>query len=376
MNGQTERLRVILDLFELEGDVVEVVPHRAGHINDTFIARTRTKGGTRRYTLQRINASVFPRPDLIMHNIRIVSEAIRKKNEEAGEDPDSRGLTLVHAQGRPFHTDEDGSFWRCYHYVEGVTYNQISCDGTGILIAGEAAAAFRRFQDHLGGLDTRQLHVTIEDFHNTPVRFRRFEEAIALDSHGRTVDAAREIESARARETLCGVINEALERRSIPFRVAHNDTKINNVVFDDRQKGGPRALCVIDLDTVMPGSSLYDFGDLVRSCVCNRPEDETDLDAIGVNLDLFRALVKGFCGDRDGGRIIFTGEERELLVAASMVITFETGLRFLTDYLSGDVYFRVGRLRHNLDRARAQFRLLTDMEQKRDMMERIVTETA
>jgi hypothetical protein len=376
MNGQNRGLRPVLDQFDLEGEVVEVVPHRAGHINDTYIVRSRTKQETRRYTLQRINASVFPRPDLIMHNITIVSREIRKRNEEAGEDPDRRGLTLAHTKDcQTFHRDGDGGFWRCYRYVEGITYNQISCEGRGIQIAEEASRAFRRFQEHLDGLDVRDLHVTIEDFHNTPVRFRRLEEAIVGDPHGRAREAAREIGLARAYEPLCGVISRALDRGEVPLRVTHNDTKINNVVFDDDRSGGPKALCVIDLDTVMPGSSLYDFGDLVRSCVCNRPEDETDLDAVGVNLDLFRALVSGFCGKREQAATL-TERERELLVAGSMVITLETGLRFLTDHLLGDVYFKIGRPRHNLERARAQFRLLEDMERQRDTMERIVMESA
>ncbi len=222
----------------------------------------------------------------------------------------------------------------------------------------------------------RNLHVTIEDFHNTPVRFRRLEEAIAGDPHGRAREAAREVGLARAYESLCGVISGALDRGELPLRVTHNDTKINNVIFDDDRSGEPRALCVIDLDTVMPGSSLYDFGDLVRSCVCNRPEDETDLDAVGINLDLFRALVRGFCGQREAATAPLTEKERELLVAASMVITLETGLRFLTDHLLGDIYFKIGRPRQNLDRARAQFRLLENMVRERDMMEQIVMESA
>jgi hypothetical protein len=374
MNEKTDRLYGILELFEPEGDVIEVVPHRSGHINDTFIARARTRRGTRRYTLQRINSSVFPRPDLIMHNIRIVSDTIRKKNEEAGQDPDCMGLSLLRTREGPFHRDEDGSFWRCYHYVDGITYDRISCDRNGVLIAEEAAAAFRRFQDHLAGLDTGSLHVTIEDFHNTPVRFRRFEEAVAGDLHGRVRQAVREVESVRRREALAGEITRALERGDVPIRIAHNDTKINNVVFDGDRSRPPRALCVIDLDTVMPGTSLYDFGDLVRSCVCHRPEDETDLGTIGINLDLFRGLVAGFCGRPGDGMTGLAPGEGELLVTAAMVITFETGLRFLTDHLMGDVYFRVERPGQNLDRARAQLRLLEEMERRRDVMEQIVME--
>jgi hypothetical protein len=377
MNGKTQRVRDILNVFELGGDVVDVIPHKAGHINDTFIAATKKGQQTRRYTLQRINAVVFPRPDLIMHNIRVVTETIRKKGGETGKGSGPRPLTLVQTrQGESYHRDDDGAYWRCYRYVEGTTYNQVPAGRTGLWIAREAAAAFRRFGDHLSELDAADLHVTIEDFHNTPVRFLRLREAVAGDFHMRTRDASREIESALAREGLCGAITEPLARGHIPLRVTHNDTKINNVVFDDGTKQSPKALCVIDLDTVMPGSSLFDFGDLVRSSVCERSEDETDLDTVHINLKIFEALVGGFCTNPGDGRVPLTESERELMVTACLVITFETGLRFLTDYLMGDVYFRTERPRHNLDRARTQFRLLADMEHNRDVLEQIVMENA
>lgn len=375
MNEMIQRLCSILDVFELAGDVVDIIPCKAGHINDTFIAAVQAGKEVERYTLQRINSVVFPRPDLIMHNIRIVTEAIEKKAGGERGDCDLRPLALVQTRaGESYYKDDDGAYWRCYHYVEGITYNQVPPDKEGLLIAREAAAAFRRFGDHLGKLNVRNLHVTIEDFHNTPVRFARLREAIAGDSHKRTHDASREIESALAWEDLCGAITEPLQRGHIPLRVTHNDTKINNVVFDDDCKQGPKALCVIDLDTVMPGSLLFDFGDLVRSSVCERSEDETDLDTIQINLKIFEALVGGFCTNPGGGPPSLTQSERELLVTACLVITFETAVRFLTDYLMGDVYFRTERPRHNLDRARTQFRLLADMERKRGALEQIITE--
>jgi len=375
MNIDTAQLRDILDMFDLAGDVIDVVQCRAGHINDTFIAAARAGKGIQRYTLQRINPVVFPRPDLIMHNVRIVTEAIRKNTGNTGEGPDLPALSLVETrQGQSHVRDNDGAYWRCYRYVEGITYNQVPCDSTGLAIAREASAAFRRLADHLGRLDTRELHVTIADFHNTPVRLTRLREAVAGDSHKRASLVSAEIESAFAREALCGAITEPLERGSIPLRVCHNDTKINNVVFDNSQRENPRALCVIDLDTVMPGSLLFDFGDLVRSSVCERAEDEIELDVICADIEIFKAIVDGFCTNR-GARVTITQSERELLVTACLVITYETGLRFLTDYLMGDVYFSTQRPRHNLDRARNQFRLLEDMERKRDTLEQIVMET-
>jgi len=253
-----------------------------------------------------------------------------------------------------------------------MTYSQVPEGREGLLVAREAAAAFRRFADHLKDLDTNRIHVTIENFHNTPVRFLRLKEAVAADSHNRVRDVSPEIDRAFAREDLCGAITRRLREGDIPLRVAHNDTKINNVVFAEGDRERPTALCVIDLDTVMPGSPLFDFGDLVRSSVCRRPEDETDLDAIHVDLDIFEALAAGFLGR--GGGVWLTEKERDLLVTASLVITLETGLRFLTDYLAGDVYFRTKRPHHNLDRARTQLRLLTEMEKKRDAMERIIKE--
>ena len=373
MSLTIQRLHDTLGVFELDGDIIDVSPVNVGHINDTFIAAVRHRAGRRRYTLQRINGTVFSRPDLIMHNIMVVTEAIDRR---VGCTPESivfPALRLVPTRhGHSHHTDDDGACWRCYHYVEGITYSQVPRGREGLLVAREAAAAFRRFADHLKDLDTNRLHITIENFHNTPVRFLRLKEAVAGDSHDRVRDASPEIDHAFAREGLCGAITRPLQEGDIPLRVAHNDTKINNVVFADGDKERPTALCVIDLDTVMPGSPLFDFGDLVRSSVCRCPEDETNLDAIHVDLDIFEALAAGFFGS--GGSVWLTEKERDLLVTASMVITMETGLRFLTDYLVGDVYFRTERPRHNLDRARAQLRLLTEMEKKRDALERIVKE--
>jgi hypothetical protein len=372
-----ERLHDILDLFDLPGDIAGVMPCSIGHINDTFIASIRAGTERKRYTLQRINGAVFARPDLIMHNIGAVTEAIRQRVGNAPANAGLPALALVPTrQGQPYHRDGDGAYWRCYHYVEGITYSQVPGDRIGLSVAREAATAFGRFGDHLRELDAGSLFVTIEDFHNTPVRFLRLREAVIADPHTRVRDASREIESALCREDLCGAITGPLEKGDIPLRVAHNDTKINNVVFDDSRKENPKALCVIDLDTVMPGSPLFDFGDLARSSVCRRPEDETDLEEVHVDLEIFGALVNGFLGCSGDRRVSLTQSERELLVTACLVITFETGIRFLTDHLMGDVYFRTDRPGHNLDRARTQFRLLAEMEKKRGALERIAKETA
>jgi Ser/Thr protein kinase RdoA (MazF antagonist) len=376
MSPTTRRLRDILGQFDLGGDVDSITPCNVGHINDTFIASVRSAAGKRRYTLQRINGAVFPRPDLIMHNIGIITETIGRRAGDEAADGVLPALRLVPTRhGQSHHRGDDGEYWRCYRYVEGTTYNRVPDGRAGQLVAREAAGAFGRFAGNLDGLEAHRLFVTIEDFHNTPVRFLRLVEAAHADRLGRVRDAGREIDTGLAREDLCGAIMGPLDRGEIPLRIAHNDTKINNVVFDTGRLGSPKALCVIDLDTVMPGSTLFDFGDLVRSSVCRRPEDETDLDTVRVDLEIFRALVEGYCGRSEGRVPSLTGSERELLLTACLVITLETAMRFLTDHLAGDVYFRTERPGHNLDRARAQFRLLAEMEKKRDALEKIVKET-
>jgi hypothetical protein len=376
MNQTIQQLHNILDQFDLGGDVADVSPCKAGHINDTFIAAIRAGAGSKRYTLQRINGAVFPRPDLIMHNIGMIAGAIGPRPGETAGIRDVPALMLVPTgRGDSYHRDDDGAYWRCYHYVEGITYSRVPDGRTGLLVAREAAGAFRRFADHLKEMEADSFHVTIEDFHNTPARLLRLREAVTGDPRRRALNAAREIDSAFGREDLCGAITGPLDRGEIPLRIAHNDTKINNVVFNDNRAENPRALCVIDLDTVMPGSPLFDFGDLVRSSVCRSPEDETNLDAVHVDLELFEAIANGFLGRSGGWELSLSQSERELLVTACLVITLETGVRFLTDYLSGDVYFRTDRPDHNLDRARTQFRLLAEMERKQDTLKRIVKET-
>jgi hypothetical protein len=376
MNQTIQQPHSILDQFDLGGDVADVSPCKTGHINDTFIAAVRAGAGSKRYTLQRINGTVFPRPDLIMHNIGMITGAIGQRSGKTAVSRDIPALRLVPTKrGDSYHRDDDGAYWRCYHYVEGITYSRVPDGRIGLLVAREAASAFRRFADYLKEMEPDSFHVTIKDFHNSPARLLRLREAVTGDPRGRVCNAAREIDSAFGREDLYGAITGPLDRGEIPLRIAHNDTKINNVVFNDNRAGNPRALCVIDLDTVMPGSPLFDFGDLVRSSVCRSPEDETNLDAVHVDLEIFEAIANGFLGRSGGWGLSLSQPERELLVTACLVITLETGVRFLTDYLSGDVYFRTDRPDHNLDRARTQFRLLAEMERKQDTLKRIVKET-
>lgn len=364
--------------FSLGGEVVKVIPHRVGHINDTFIVETASasskSGGRRpveRYILQRVNRRVFPEPERLMNNIKRVTEVIREKVERRGGDPSREVLSLVPSvEGGHFHLDDDGEYWRCYLYVDGLTVDFVKNDGRGIEMAREASGAFGRFQDDLKDIDLSQIGVTIEDFHNTPVRFENFLKAVERDPQKRRGKVEGEIEFCLSREGLKRAITDGIDSGNIPLRVTHNDTKINNVIFDGREESVPRALCVIDLDTVMPGSILYDFGDLVRTTTATASEDERDLEKVDFNLPLFDALVSGYL--KSGGDLI-TDEERSLLPICGSVITFETGLRFLTDYIEGDVYFKVKREDHNLDRARTQFKLVQCMEDAMGEMERIVS---
>jgi hypothetical protein len=367
--------------FSLGGKVTSVIPHKVGHINDTFIVETASAGSKRgsrssaeRYILQRVNRRVFTEPERLMNNIKRVTEVIRERVEERGGNPLREVLSLVPSvDGGHFNLDDDGEYWRCYLYVDGLTVDFVENDSRGIEMAREASGAFGRFQDDLKDINASQIEVTIEDFHNTPVRFDNFLEAVKRDPQKRREKVEREIDFCLKRESLKSAIADGIESGEIPLRVTHNDTKINNIIFDGKERPAsreaPRALCVIDLDTVMPGSILYDFGDLVRTTTATAAEDERDLDRVSFNIPLFEALISGYL---KSGRDLITESERSLLSTCGSVITFETGLRFLTDYLEGDVYFKVAREHHNLERARTQFKLVQCMENAMGEMERIV----
>jgi len=371
--GKTGSLFDIADRFSLNGEVVKVTTHKVGHINDTYIVETKpvpTGGGRLRYVLQRVNSRVFPEPKPLIDNIKSVTERIRERVEERGGDSRREVLTLVDTkEGRHFHIDGQGEFWRCYLYIDGLTVDFVKSDEGGMEIAYEASAAFGRFQEDLRDIDISKINVTIDDFHNTSVRFDDFLKTVKDDTHGRYKGAREEIEFCLAREGLKGAITDRIDSGEIPIRVTHNDTKINNVIFEGGRKSPPRALCVIDLDTVMPGSLLYDFGDQVRTTTSSTAEDERDLDKVAFDLGLFEALVRGYIEACSG---FITDEERRLLPICGRVITFETGLRFLTDHLRGDKYFKIEREGQNLDRARTQFKLVSSMEELEREMESIV----
>jgi hypothetical protein len=343
--------------FDLNSEFVKAERYGSGHINDTFVVNAIQGSGEVRFILQRINKSVFEDPAALMENVGRVTEHLR-----AGATEGDTCLSLVpKPDGANLHVDESDEYWRMFHFLEGArSYDSIPSPAH----AREAAAEFGRFQALLRDLPGPRLKETIPDFHNTKARYAQLHEAHSSNSHDRARHCAPEIEWAMGQEQSAGLLLALKEAGDIPERITHNDTKINNVMFDLETD---KAACVIDLDTVMPGLSLYDFGDMVRTATMPAAEDESDLSRITMRMDYYEALVDGYLGATSN----FLNEaEVENLAVSGKIITIETGVRFLSDYLSGDQYFRIHRPEQNLDRCRAQFALavsiddaLSDMQQ-------------
>ncbi len=365
LSASTVNLRAIGAAFALPGRFLEAAPYGSGHINDTYAAVYEQNGRTVRYIHQRINERIFKQPPVIMDNIARVTAHLRHKLAgRHAADADRRTLTLIPAaDGKAFHVDGEGKFWRTYVFIEGAkTYDVI----TGLGQARQAAAAFGAFQEMLRDLPGPRLVETIPNFHHTPSRFEALEKAIAADAHNRAASCKAEIDFCLARKPMTGELLRLQAEGRIPERITHNDTKINNVMLDDKTGEG---ICVIDLDTVMPGLALYDFGDMVRTCTSPAAEDEKDLSKVHMRLPVFKELVEGYLSTAGS---FLTPAERENLPFSGKLITFEIGIRFLTDYLSGDVYFKTHRAGHNLDRCRTQFALTASIEAQEAAMERLV----
>ena len=338
------------------GEVLGCELYGNGHINDTFLVITESK----RYILQRINNTVFPHPEEIMENISGVTEHIRRK----ADDPSRATLSVVKTNsGKNFYKDSIGSYWRMYDFVEGTVARDRAEGAEDFEACGEA---FGKFQGMLSDFDASSLHEAIVNFHNTPVRYENLMRAVKADKVGRVGSVRAEIDFATERADFAKTLTKAYEGGELPLRVTHNDTKLNNILFD-AESGAP--VCVIDLDTVMGGFSVTDFGDSIRFGANTAAEDEADLSLVSLDLELFEAYARGFLRGCDGR---LTEKEIEFLPIGAMMMTFECGMRFLTDYLEGDVYFRIHRDGHNLDRARNQFALVADMEKKLDTMRAIV----
>ncbi len=351
----------ISQAFTMDGEYRSALPHGNGHIHDTYLLIADTG---RRYLLQRINERVFRDPEAVIRNISIVTQHLHEALANRGvADRARRVLTQVPTrQGRLLHRDDAGC-WRAYVFIEGTTgFGR----ATGASMAYEAARAFGEFARDLADLPPDSLTETLPAFHHTPTRYREFERACEADPHERAALAGQEIAFAQTRRALAEIPSRLVREGRIPWRVTHNDTKLDNVLFDN---GNGEALCVVDLDTVMPGLSLYDFGDLVRSAAHRAAEDTTKLDTVAIEVPLFAALVAGYLAGT--GRCLTAGE-CDYLAFAGQLVALETGLRFLTDYLLGDVYFKTDREHHNLERCRVQFRLVESIEAQMAELEDVV----
>ncbi len=358
-------LKEISRHFQIYGEILHAEPLKIGHINETYTA-TYDQGGTRvRYIHQKLNRSVFKKPAAVMHNLMRVTLHLRKKLEARNaRDLTRRSLNVIPTRdGKAYYVNGHRDVWRTFVYVEGVrTFEAAQTP----VQAFQAGRAFGEFQSQLTDLPGARLREIIPDFHNTRNRFQAFQRAVQEDRCDRAAAARPEIDFVLRHEPMVDVILDAMARGHIPERITHNDTKFNNVMLDVVTG---EAMCIVDLDTVMPGCALYDFGDMVRTTTSPTLEDELDLRKINMQMPMFKALARGYLAT--AGQFL-NRREKALLAFAGKLITFETGLRFLTDYLRGDVYFRTHRDGHNLDRCRTQFRLVQSIERQEAAMQKFV----
>lgn len=349
-------LEEALMAYDFGGQVAGALRYGEGHINDSFAVYTQQPDGSaKRFLLQRINTHVFTQPDKLMENIIGVTRHLRKKIVANGGDPDRETLTVLPTlEGAPFFTDSGGGAWRAYLFIEGA----ISFQTATAELFHESARSYGRFVLLLEDYPAQTLHETIAQFHNTRQRFANFTAALGQDAMGRAASCKKEIDFLLAREKDTGVLMDLLEAGKLPLRVTHNDTKLNNILMAPYTLKG---VCIVDLDTVMPGTALNDFGDSIRFGASTAAEDETDLDKVHFSLPLFETYTKGYL---DVAGPVLTQTEKEMLAWGARLLTLECGMRFLTDYLEGDTYFRIHREGHNLDRARTQIKLVQEMEEQ------------
>lgn len=331
-----------------------------GHINDTYLVVRND------FILQRINTKIFTKPYELMQNIENVTEFLRRKIKEEGGDPDRETLTVVKTvDGEPLYKYDDDNYFRLYKFIGNTVTIENEKNNKILYNAGRGFGRFARLLDEF---DASKLYDTIENFHDTPKRVEALKKAIAEDKVGRAKSVKKEIEFALKNADFADVVVNSVKDGSIPLRVTHNDTKINNILFDEKTL---EAVAVIDLDTVMAGSALYDFGDALRMGGSTGAEDETDLSKVNFDTEAFRFFARGYCQEM-GDKL--TDKEYDLLYIAPKLLTYECGIRFLTDYLNGDTYFKIKREHHNLDRARNQFKLVEDMDKKAKELKKIVKE--
>ena len=360
-----QKLHHIASQFGLVPGEMHIAPYGNGHINDTYCVTVHAgEKAARRYILQRVNAYVFKEPEQVIENIAGVTAYLRGVIEKAGGDPDRETLTLVKTrEGKFCFHDDEGGCWRVYLFVEGTISRDLPDTPELFALSG---AAFGRFMCQLQGYDASSLHESVKDFHNTPARYAQLMDAVARNEAGRLGEVGSELAFCMGYGEEVHTLLRALHAGEIPLRVTHNDTKLNNVLLDEQTGEG---VCVIDLDTVMPGLSAYDFGDSIRFGANTAAEDERDLEKVQLSLTMYEAFARGFlkeAGSAMGRR------ERELLPMGAKLMTLECGMRFLADHLNGDKYFKVHREGHNLDRARTQFKLVRCMEENWDAMMEII----
>lgn len=358
-------IKDVVKQFCFEGELKSVNEFGSGHINKTYIALYDCNGNEKRYVVQEINTAVFKDPEGLMENVFAVTEYLKEIIAENGGNPERETLSFIRTRdGKMYYETEEGRCFRAYVFVE----NSVSYDSADTPeLFGKSGAAFGKFQNMLAEFPAETLNETIPNFHNTAWRFENeFLQSIFAASNELLSECEDDIEFVTARRDDMSVLSDLLEDGKLPLRVTHNDTKLNNVMFDEDTN---ECVCVIDLDTVMPGLALYDFGDSIRFGASTAAEDEQNLDNVSLDLDYFKAYVRGYLSE--AGETL-TQVEKHYLAFSAKLMTLECGMRFLTDYLNGNIYFKTKYDKHNLIRARNQFKLVEDIEGKLDEMNRIV----
>ncbi len=360
-----KQLDEAIKAYQYLGTIKSCEIYGNGHINTTYLmVYTTGEGEEKRIILQNMNTDIFKNPVQLMENIIGVTSHLRKKIAKAGGNPERETLNVIKTSDQKnYFIDSKGGYWRAYRFIEGATcYDQVETKEDFY----QSALAFGNFQALLADYPAETLHETIPQFHDTRKRFNDLKKSIEANLSGRAHDVQEEIKFALEREKEADIFGTLLEEKEIPLRVTHNDTKLNNIMIDNETR---RGICVIDLDTVMPGLAMHDFGDAIRFGANTAAEDERDLSKVSIDLDLFEVYAKGFL---EGCKGSLTQKEVELLPMGAKMMTYECGMRFLADHIDGDHYFKIHRENHNLDRARCQFALVADMEKKWDDMQAII----
>ncbi len=359
------QLKEVSEAYHYLGDIKSCELYGNGHINTTYLMVYKTATGEeKKAILQKMNTDIFKNPEELMENVIGVTSYLRGKIVERGGDPERETLNVRKtASGDDYFIDSKGDYWRVYNFIEGAScYDKVETEEDFY----QSALAFGNFQSLLAEYPAETLHETIPQFHDTRKRFNDLKKSIQENASGRANEVQEEIKFALDRENDADIFGTLLAENKIPLRVTHNDTKLNNIMIDDETR---RGICVIDLDTVMPGLAMNDFGDAIRFGANTAMEDETDLSKVSLDLSLFEIYAKGFL---EGCKGSLTQKEIELLPMGAKMMTYECGMRFLADHIDGDHYFKIHRKNHNLDRARCQFALVADMEKKWDEMEKII----